>query len=115
MATQAEVRNRALRLIQVTDAYNPPNANIAAEADNFLTDLHEEMVDRRLVDWELTAIPARATRALVYMLGHALLDVHDVDPDIYQKVTVGAQEAQKRLYEQASVPYNGEPVQADYF
>lgn len=115
MATQQDIATDALVLAGITDRYNAPDATTLQDALTKLADLHEEWVDDQMVEWELAAIPVRATNAVKQLLAYRLGQDYQVPNDIYSRLQVDAVGAEQALHRQKSIPYNGEPVQADYF
>lgn len=115
MATQQDIATDALILAGITDRYNSPDATTLADALIKLADLHEEWVDDQIVEWELTAIPVRATNAVKQLLAYRLGQDYQVPNDLYSRLQADAALAEQVLHRQNAIPYNGEPVQADYF
>lgn len=115
MATQNDIAVDALELAGITDQYNAPDADELQTALDCLSNLHEEWVDDKKVEWELSAIPVRANNAVIQLLAYRLGQKFQVPNDLYTRLRADAQVAEGQLYSQASTPYNGEPAKVDYF
>lgn len=116
MATQADIRNRALQRVGIADIYNSVDAPLANKADELFVALHEELIDDQVVDWELSAIPVRAENAIAKVLAEQFIQLKpSIDPQTRVEIFNESKQGMSTLYKQASIPYNGEPVQADYF
>ena len=80
-----------------------------------LTDLHEVLIDQRIVRWELDAIPSRAVSSLVSELAWYVRDDYDIPSQKVQSLQLAQSEARRDLYAQSSIPYNGATLEAQYY
>ena len=116
MGTKIDVRDNALVLAEYADINNAADGNLANMADNQLTRLHEEWIADKLVDWELDDLPSRVENAVTDLLAYSLgRRNRQLDPVKLQLLREAAIVAESTLYKQIAVPFNGEPVKADYF
>lgn len=80
-----------------------------------LTDLHEVLIDKRVVRWELDSIPSRAVALLVSELAWYVRDDYDVPAIKVQSLQLAQAEARRELYAQSSIPYNEATLEAQYY
>ena len=115
MATKTDIANRALERAGVkAPDETATDADIASVLSS-LTDLHETMVDDRVVRFELSAIPSRAVGPLTDELAFYIRDDFNLPIERTNSLAVRQQEARQALERQSEIPHDGEPVRAQYY
>lgn len=117
MTTTTDIANKALTRIGVRTFDNAVSAGVLAQTVSALTDLHEIMVSmpNRVVDFELSAIPARAVGPLTDELAWYIRDDFSIPDSKKQSLQAAQIVARGQLYAFIEKPDDGEPVQVQSF
>lgn len=67
--TQADLNGRVLRYLKVSEGNEAGSAEDAATVDLHINSVHDELIERQIAYWELTAIPLAVVTGLVRMVG----------------------------------------------
>jgi hypothetical protein len=115
MATTTDIAKKTAIRLGIISPLETLEAEDESSLKGSLTDLHEALLDDVVVRWELTAIPDKAVGALVSELAWYVRDDFDIPPAKMQSLQVAQVEVRTVLLRQVEIPYNGEPLRADYY
>ena len=91
MATKAQVRNKALKKLQVLEEGESPTNEVISDVEEVYDELHRYLLNRGAVFWDSDEeIPDECVRPMVVMLAAEMADDFGVNEQRYQRLQVEA-------------------------
>lgn len=112
--TQADLAGRVLRYLKVNEGNEPGNAEDDVTVDLHIEAVHDELVERQIAYWDLTAIPLAVVPGLVRMVAA------DAASEFMDTAEAGQYEARRMMGERMiraviARPDDHTPVPHHYF
>ena len=110
-ASTTDIANRALTRIGVRTPDNAVDAAVLTQVKTSLNDLYNTLFTKRVVKWDLDAIPDDSVGLIADELAWYIRDDFSLPDSKKQSLQVAQASARSDLYELASVPDNGKPAE----
>jgi hypothetical protein len=109
MATTAEIRNKALRMLGVLGRGQTARSEDADDMDNAYAELHAKLLIKGLTPWgDADAdIPAGQVADVVALLSYSRMSEYNIPAERAQKIAAMAAMAEPNLRELQALPMQG--------
>lgn len=115
MATAAEIRNRALRMLGVLSLAQTAESNDVTEVDAYYAEVYADLKDDGLTTWSLAAeVPTELVPHVVALVALHGTETYGPSPARYQRIVAKAAIAKREIRRLVTPAYESVDDPTDY-